>query len=286
MTKYLTILFLLLTSSASAQSNFPDFLEGTWKMENKEVYERWDKLNDNSLKGFSYKVENGQMSLSEYIDIDIVGKDIIYTAIVLDQNKGKGVSFKLTKTDNSYTFENPKHDFPKKITYQKISDTELFVKVSDGKQKGFSYKMIKQKDKVIEVDTTNANPNYDHELAQKLGADDYGMKSYILVILKTGSNQTTDRDFISKCFRGHMENIGRLVEEGKLIVAGPLGKNDKTYRGIFILDVKTIEEAQSLLQTDMAIKEGLLDAELYPWYGSAALSEYLHASDKIWKLKP
>jgi uncharacterized protein YciI len=286
MTKYFIILIFLVASSASAQTNFPDFLQGTWKNENKEVYEHWDRINENTLKGFSYKVLNGQMSITEYFDIDRVGKDIIYTATVLDQNQGKGVNFKLTKSDNSFTFENSKHDFPKKIIYHKISDSELFVEVTDGKQEGFSYKMIKQIANPVEVDTTNANPNYDHELAQKLGADDYGMKSYILVILKTGSNQTTDKDFISKCFRGHMENIGRLVEEGKLIVAGPLGKNDKTYRGIFILDVKTIEEAQSLLQTDMAIKEGLLDAELYPWYGSAALSEYLPASDKIWKLKP
>jgi uncharacterized protein YciI len=83
-----------------------------------------------------------------------------------------------------------------------------------------------------------------------------------------------------------MDNIKRLVDEGKLVVAGPLGKNDNTYRGIFILDVATIEEAQSLLQTDPAVKEGLLDAELYKWYGSAALPEYLPASDKVWKSKP
>ena len=197
-----------------------------------------------------------------------------------------GISFKLSKTGDTYTFENPKHDFPKKITYQKISETELFVEVSDGKQKGFSYKMTKQIPKEIEEDTTVLNPNYNPELAQKLGSDDYGMKRYILVILKTGSNQTTDRDFINKCFRGHMENINRLVEEGKLIVAGPLGKNENTYRGIFILNVATLEEAQMLLETDLAIKEGLLDAELYNWYGSAALPEYLPASDKIWKSKP
>jgi uncharacterized protein len=130
------------------------------------------------------------------------------------------------------------------------------------------------------------NPNYDAALAEKLGADDYGMKSYVLVILKTGSNTTTDKEFISACFRGHMENIVRLVDEGKLIVAGPLGKNDHTYRGIFILNVATIEEASELLQTDPAVKEKLLDAELFKWYGSAALAEYLEASDKIWKVKP
>jgi len=30
------------------------------------------------------------------------------------------------------------------------------------------------------------NPNYDKALADSLGADDYGMKSYVFVILKSG----------------------------------------------------------------------------------------------------
>ncbi len=127
------------------------------------------------------------------------------------------------------------------------------------------------------------NPKYDSTLAIKLGADEYGMKNYILVMLKTGSNKTTDKVMIDSCFNGHMANINRLVYLEKLIVAGPLDKNDKTYRGIFILNVSTIEEANTLLQTDPAVKEKLLEAELYKWYGSAALSEYLDASDKIWK---
>jgi uncharacterized protein YciI len=130
------------------------------------------------------------------------------------------------------------------------------------------------------------NPNYDEELAARLGADDYGMKSYVLVILKTGPTISDDKEFVGRCFRGHMDNIGRLVDEGKLVVAGPLGKNDLTYRGIFILNVKTVEEAAELLQSDPAVKEGLLAAELLPWYGSAALGEYLPYSDKIWKVKP
>lgn len=130
------------------------------------------------------------------------------------------------------------------------------------------------------------NPNYDAALANKLGADDYGMKNYVLVILKTGSNLTTDKAFIDSCFAGHMTNIHRLVEINKLIVAGPLKKNKNTYRGIFILNTDSVEEAEVLLQTDPAIKEKLLETELYKWYGSAALPEYLNESDKVWKTKP
>jgi uncharacterized protein YciI len=128
------------------------------------------------------------------------------------------------------------------------------------------------------------NPNYDPELATKLGADDYGMKQFVFVILKTGSNESTDKVLRDSCFAGHMDNINRLVEEKKLIVAGPMAKNEKEYRGIFILDVPTMEEAELLLETDPAIKAEFLEPELYSWYGSAALSEYLEASDKVWKI--
>jgi uncharacterized protein YciI len=282
----LTLLILFSIKLTFAQSSFPSFLQGTWKMENKEIYEHWDQLNTHSLKGFSYTLKEGKMSISEYLDISSIGKEITYTATVLNQNNGKGIAFKLTKTDSTFTFENPNHDFPKKIVYQKLNDDEMFVQISDGKQKVFAYKMQKQIQKISPKDSTISNPNYDHALAQKLGGDDYGMKAYILVILKTGTNQTSDKTLINNGFRGHKENINALVKEGKMIVAGPLGKNDNTYRGIFILNVATFEEAESLLQKDTAIKEGLLDFELYKWYGSAALPEYLDFSDKIWKAKP
>lgn len=140
---------------------------------------------------------------------------------------------------------------------------------------------------MMEKDTMNLNPNYDQILAESLGGDDYGMKAYFLVILKTGTNTTDDKELIGKSFEGHMNNINRLVEEGKLIVAGPLGKNDNEYRGIFILDnITSMEEANELLQTDLAIKNKLLDYDIFNWYGSAALPKYLPYSDKIWKLQP
>ncbi|MBJ6116911.1 hypothetical protein JAO76_01830 [Pontibacter sp. BT310] len=127
------------------------------------------------------------------------------------------------------------------------------------------------------------NPIYNKALADSLGADDYGMKQYVLVILKTGSNTTTDKQKLNELFKGHMDNIGRLAKEGKLVVAGPLGKNDKAYRGIFILNAKTVEEAQKLVETDPAVKARLFDVELYPWYGSAALPTYLENHSKIEK---
>lgn len=138
----------------------------------------------------------------------------------------------------------------------------------------------------IGVSAQNENKNYDAELAKKYDADDYGMKMYIFVMLKSGANKNDDKAYTDSCFTGHMANINKLVEENKMIVAGPMGANDNGYRGIFILNVKTKDEALVLLKDDPAINSGLLAAELYEWYGSAALPAYLEESDKVWKINP
>lgn len=129
------------------------------------------------------------------------------------------------------------------------------------------------------------NPDYDPQLAVKLGADDYGMKNYVLVILKTGKTKIENKDTLNTLFKGHMTNIQRMVKEGLLYVAGPFGQNELTYRGLFILNVKTKEEAQALCDTDPAIKAGVFDVDLIPWYGSAALGEYIKVSEKVAKFK-
>ena len=138
----------------------------------------------------------------------------------------------------------------------------------------------------ISLYSQNTNPKFDQALATSLGADEYGMKSYVLVILKSGSNKTTNKDTLNLLFRGHMSNIQRLAEQKKLVIAGPLGNNDKNYRGIFIFNVKTLAEAKELLITDPAVQQKLFDAEMYEWYGSAALPEYLKTHEKIEKTKP
>ncbi len=134
------------------------------------------------------------------------------------------------------------------------------------------------------VSAQSPNPDYNPELAEELGADDYGMKWYVLVMLKTGKNTTADADTQAELFAGHMSAISRLSDEGTLVVAGPLEANERTYRGIFIFDVETLDEARELLKEDPAVREGLLDAELFRWYGSAALREYLEVHRQIQKV--
>jgi len=127
---------------------------------------------------------------------------------------------------------------------------------------------------------------YNKALADSLGADEYGMRMYQLVILKTGTKVIEDKEEVQKIFRGHMDNISRLADEGKLIVAGPLAKNEQNYRGIFIMRLSDKNEIMDILQTDPAISSGLLDAEVFDWYGSAALPMYLPYNDQISKQKP
>jgi len=93
--------------------------------------------------------------------------------------------------------------------------------------------------------TKKTDSNYDAELAKKFGADDYGMKQYVFVILKTGTAKIDDEEKKKKLLTGHMENINRLADAGKLVLAGPFMEGGNM-RGLFIFNVTTIEEAKEL----------------------------------------
>lgn len=125
-------------------------------------------------------------------------------------------------------------------------------------------------------------PTYDSTLAKKLHADVYGMKSYVFVMLNTGTNSSTDKEAKDKAFAGHMKNIKKMAANGKLAVAGPFQKGG-IHRGIFILNVTTFEEAKALLENDTAVKEKYLEPEYIMWYGSAALMEVPEIHEKIQK---
>jgi len=114
-------------------------------------------------------------------------------------------------------------------------------------------------------------PEYDSTLAKKLGADERGMKTYVLVILRTGPAKIEDKELIDSLFSGHFSNMDKLAEEGRLVAAGPFNTNDKEYRGLFIFDVSTIEEAEALVKGDPTVTNGIFVTEMYRWYGSAAL---------------
>ena len=127
---------------------------------------------------------------------------------------------------------------------------------------------------------------FDAELAKRLGADERGMRMYVLCILKTGPKDGEIKgDERKEVFAGHFANIERLAGEGKLVVAGPFGKNDKSYRGLYIFNVATIEEAEKLVVLDPAVKAGVFVPELTLWYGSAAMQVVNETHKRIAKPK-
>jgi uncharacterized protein YciI len=122
-----------------------------------------------------------------------------------------------------------------------------------------------------EVSATPPSPIFDAALAARHGADERGMRRYVLVVLKTGPKRMPDGEARTAMFAGHMANIGRLAKEGKLAVAGPFMTSDSGWRGLFIFAVESVEEAKALTETDPVIVSGEMVAEYHPWYGSAAL---------------
>src|ERR1700742_4071162 len=120
----------------------------------------------------------------------------------------------------------------------------------------------------------------DPALAHQLGADERGMRNYVMVILKTGPHRVPDGPARDEMFKGHFANIKRLADEGKLAVAGPFADKNE-WRGMFIFAVETPEEAERLVGTDPVIKTGEMVAEYHRLYASAALMSVADIHKKI-----
>jgi len=78
-------------------------------------------------------------------------------------------------------------------------------------------------------------------------------------------NRTQDSLSAAKIQAGHMANINRLANEGKIIMAGPMGY-DGDLRGIFIMNCKDSSEVEQFVNTDTAVITGRLKMEYYPWW--------------------
>lgn len=124
--------------------------------------------------------------------------------------------------------------------------------------------------------------SFDAELAREVGADERGMRRYVLVILKTGPTPVPAGPERDEMFRGHFANMQRLSEEGKLAFAGPLDGVDG-WRGLFILATDDLEEARRLVATDPVVLKGEMVAEYHKHYGSAALMLVRDAHKRIAK---
>lgn len=111
---------------------------------------------------------------------------------------------------------------------------------------------------------------YDAALAASVGADEHGMRKYVLVILKSSDTPVPKGEKRDAMFKGHFANMNRLAEAGVLALAGPLDGVDG-WRGLFVLAVEDIETAKQHVATDPVIIEGEMVAEYHRYFGSAAL---------------
>ncbi len=126
---------------------------------------------------------------------------------------------------------------------------------------------------------------YDAELAARVGADEYGMRQYVLVILKTGPKPMPAGEERKKMFQGHMANMERLADAGKLVLGGPFDGTDG-WRGLFVFAVPDIETAKQLTATDPVIVNGEMVAEYHKYFGSASLMLINEWHKKITKPEP
>ena len=130
-----------------------------------------------------------------------------------------------------------------------------------------------------------ANPNYDARLAQALGADEYGMRSYVLVLLRSSGHPVPKGPKRDAMFKGHMANMQDLAKAGKLVMAGPLdGKNG--LRGLFVFALKDIGATRALVNTDPVIVQGEMVAEYHTFYSSAALMKVNALHQRIMQKSP
>jgi hypothetical protein len=139
------LLFLLaLIACKKSEANEKDkiktsnWLLGTWENKSSEgnLSEIWKKVNDSTFQAQSYFIKEKDTLHFEFITLQQKGEELTYSAAVRGQNNDKPVAFKLTtETEKQLIFENPKHDYPQKISYTQITPDSLVAKIS-GIQQG------------------------------------------------------------------------------------------------------------------------------------------------------
>jgi len=133
-------------ATTSAELEKANWFLGRWENKTPEgtFSEEWKVENDSFLLGKSFFIKENDTLFSETVRLVQRGNDLFYIVTVPNQNEAKPVEFKLTSSSSDYlVFENPEHDFPKKISYQLVTKDSLYAEISgDGKSQGFPFKKI------------------------------------------------------------------------------------------------------------------------------------------------
>ena len=138
MKKQILLASLLLVISCKKDNladklNPAQWIVGNWvqKTDKGILTESWQRQNDSVFVGSTYFINESDTLHSETILLEQRADSITYSAKVKGQNNDKAVPFTLTTANtNSLVFENPAHDYPQKIVYQKSKSNGLVVTVS------------------------------------------------------------------------------------------------------------------------------------------------------------
>ena len=112
------------------------WLAGTWDVNEGQYFESWEIKNTQLFVGKSFKINPpSDTIILETIELTQIEGDIFYIPTVSSQNNSQPIPFKLSSiSENEVVFENPNHDFPKKISYSKIDETKAKAQISDDKK--------------------------------------------------------------------------------------------------------------------------------------------------------
>ena len=125
------------------------WISGEWQNKSKDgiLTESWERINDTVFNAVCYFVHGKDTLHNEKISLLQSDNAIIYSPTVKGENGNRPVHFKMTSVNaNELVFENPKHDYPQKIVYTKITEDSLVTKISgmvNGKPYLESYPMKK-----------------------------------------------------------------------------------------------------------------------------------------------
>ena len=152
--KYLLLILFFIHSNNIMTQDKTDMEKLLWIVESwvsaegeSRSYEEWKKTDDNLYEGSSKTIKDGAVTFSEILKIEKTPEGIFYTADV-SHNPGP-VRFKLTEcNDSTAVFENPEHDYPRKITY-KLEEGNLHAFIEgpgkDGSNKKIDFYMTKMR---------------------------------------------------------------------------------------------------------------------------------------------
>lgn len=113
--------------------NPAQWIVGNWEQKTDKgiLTESWQRQNDSVFVGSCYFINESDTLHRETILLEQRADSITYSANVKGQNNDKAVPFRLTTANtNSLVFENPAHDYPQKIVYQKSKSNGLLVTIS------------------------------------------------------------------------------------------------------------------------------------------------------------